>query len=94
MTDERRAKLKASILDYFKDINYHMNNCMAYDSLNKMLDRLIDEAEERPHGEWKHNPKSLWDIADCSVCGEMCIGFWSANFCPNCGARMKGGDEK
>ena len=55
------------------------------DALNMAIESL---EEERPHGEWKQEPKSLWDIAICSVCGETCIGFRSANFCPNCGARM------
>lgn len=44
--EERREELKAPILDYFKNINYDTNNCMAYDSLNNMLDELIDKIDE------------------------------------------------
>ena len=51
--------------------------------------------EERPHGEWIYE-------GVCSICGERCDYHLSgtiwidrpANYCPNCGARMKEGDEK
>lgn len=50
-------------------------------------------------GEWiNDNGKSLYK---CSVCGHTCpydaqgddISYWTCKFCPNCGARMKGGAE-
>ena len=46
---------------------------------------------EPKQGEWKpHEYDRNWVV--CSLCGvyvDMCY-----NFCPNCGARMKEGDEK
>lgn len=40
-------------------------------------------------GEWvkSHVPESV--LAECSVCGYDC-GAYSMNFCPNCGADMRG----
>ena len=40
------------------------------------------------HGQWVKPERSLWPVADCSVCGKMCIVANTANYCPNCGAKM------
>lgn len=44
---------------------------------------------KRPRGEWKETdiPESV--LCKCSVCG-FDLGAYSFNFCPNCGADMKG----
>lgn len=56
------------------------------------VDDLIEAYENRQKGEWIFNPKDAIDLMftlpKCSKCG-----FESAdcrNFCPNCGAYMKG----
>ena len=48
---------------------------------------------ELKHGEWIDTGEAIGDDIEvkCSLCGEEL--YWLANFCPNCGARMKG-DEK
>lgn len=51
---------------------------------------------DRPHGEWINE----WETIDggrvysphCSVC--HINGHSGYHFCPNCGARMKGGDDE
>ena len=54
----------------------------------------IDNAppvEARPQGEWlfKHNSSDIW----CSVCDENFNEIPQAfNFCPNCGAEMRGAE--
>ena len=49
--------------------------------------------KERPRGEWLKSdvPESI--LAKCSLCGFDC-GAYTHNFCPNCGADMKGGVEE
>ena len=52
--------------------------------------RRMQEPDCRTHGKWifntdESNGKS-WNI--CSVCGESI--FHAMNFCPNCGADMRG----
>ena len=49
-----------------------------------------------PHGEWIYGTdedgiEDLYPLT-CSVCGEKYP--WQPNFCPNCGARMKGADNE
>lgn len=54
----------------------------------------LPSAEARPTGEWIFNTSTSsgksWNV--CSECGESI--FHPANFCPNCGARMKGCDSE
>ena len=51
---------------------------------------------ERKTGRWIENEyehdRELWDAeTKCSLCGYV-LGGAKPNFCPNCGARMIGGD--
>lgn len=69
----------------------------------KSLDMAI-EALEWKHGEWLETSESIgWEevgCAECSVCGKtLVLGDYTMddikfnyNYCPNCGADMRGGD--
>ena len=58
---------------------------------------------DRPQGEWigcRHED-SEWlspmaDFYKCSICGKIVnlLQMRSYNFCPNCGARMKGANDE
>ena len=50
--------------------------------------------EEPKQGEWIEVTHSGKDIYLCSECAEAYKMYIPYNFCPNCGARMKEGDEK
>lgn len=66
-------------------------------ALTAMEDGLSDipAADVLPvvYGEWVKNEKQDKEsISCCSACGYPVSPFWAeSNFCPNCGARMKGG---
>ena len=45
---------------------------------------------QRP-AEWVKNKKSVWDLATCSECEYLGIGYSTMKYCPNCGRRMKNG---
>ena len=52
-------------------------------------------AVEVPQGEWEIYVISPFDGEDCrcSECGQTgCVPYW--DYCPNCGARMKGVDDE
>lgn len=55
------------------------------------------EAEPVRHGRWVH-AKTYYDAdeCNCSLCGQLMttkIGN-RMNYCPNCGAKMRGGNDK
>ena len=55
------------------------------------FERLVDiEVIEPKRGRWI--PVDNGHHVRCSECGRC--GFASDNFCPNCGARMKGADDE
>ena len=63
--------------------------------------RNIRQSAEAVHGEWvrKYDDKANCYWYECDQCGEYRprnqFGHeYNANFCPNCGARMKGGDSE
>ena len=65
-----------------------------YDALS-VIDEMMDDtikAEPVKHGRWKDNgiPESM--LSKCSVCDYSC-GAYSFNYCPNCGAKMRGDNE-
>ena len=60
----------------------------------------MDATTEAVHGEWirKYDDKVNCYWYECDQCGEYRpknqFGYeYSANYCPNCGAKMEGGDE-
>ena len=51
---------------------------------------------DRPQGEWIDRGMrvpSSW-VKKCSLCGHETDTWRWCNFCPNCGARMKGADDE
>ena len=59
---------------------------------NVLCDKLLAlPSADRPTGEWINKDGGL---ANCSICGER-WGAWDVmNYCPNCGAVMKGGEDE
>jgi rubrerythrin len=80
---------KEDILHHFQDINFYYGDCMMYADLSGMLDELIAEnkGEDRPKGHWIYWSDSpfRWE---CDKCGGLFKTDF--NFCPNCGADMRG----
>lgn len=67
-----------------------------YDTIMKILKRFADEPSAQPQrGRWIHHPEIGWgETWLCDQCGEKTtstvMGKPRANFCPNCGADMRG----
>ena len=69
------------------------------DDWEKYSDKLWKNAYERgkadrPQGEWIEQEDDYHHYWECSECG-MGVGLDDIrNYCPNCGARMKGADDE
>ena len=71
-----------------------ITNCNACNF--KDILRAQPAADVRPvvRGRWIEKPYLLGTTNVCSVCGENYgMPHGKYNFCPNCGADMRGGDE-
>lgn len=64
--------------------------------LNTLLEQPTADVEEVKHGEWKQGIPYI-----CSVCGKPApdekntsekYSCWTSPYCPNCGAKMDGGN--
>ncbi len=54
----------------------------------------IDPESLRPRGKWILVPPTVpFATYKCNLCGEEIIYAW-AKFCPHCGAKMEGADER
>lgn len=56
--------------------------------------RMLPSADRKGH--WIKHGEPPWYVIECSECGAkwQMSGSWDANnFCGNCGARMKGGED-
>ena len=60
------------------------------------MDELIGMIADRPQGEWlatDYYDEWYGLTYKCNICGSEAIGGCD-NFCPHCGARMKGADDE
>lgn len=60
-----------------------------------LLRQPAADVTEVVHGRWISLPSMAPEYA-CSVCGYYIPGirFWNAPYCPKCGARMDGGEDR
>lgn len=87
----------------FCDGGYCNYNCLAYEKAEALYNAGYRKQSE---GEWKQTEEPMgWhdvDCVECSACGEswvlndnldfdLTVEYW--HYCPNCGAKMKGGAE-
>ena len=63
------------------------NNCKIY-RVMQILRRQKAIPHEKPVGEWIHSTAEKYHVI-CSLCNYKSI-IWNANYCPGCGADMRG----
>lgn len=86
-----RAEAMGAVQDHF-----NADGFKGYDDGQKMMDRIkaVPSVSAERVGKWIFNgyadEKKSWFI--CSECDHS--QFHKSNYCPNCGAKMKGGDTK
>lgn len=70
-------------------IDYCDMKCLHYQRCEALYNAGYRKQSE---GEWIDVEDTLLYRYKCSLCGEIKLGKMT-NFCPNCGAKMKGGAE-
>ena len=71
-------------------------NELIFDALKRAIESEINNlpSADRPRGEWIEQEDDYHHYWECSECG-MGVGLDDIrNFCPNCGAHMKGADDE
>lgn len=96
MTREEAMLLLHDMKDTYDEIHENTNCEIGYEQMTA-LDMAIEALSiDAVQGEWQkveEQPyfRKHYDTVCCSVCRKKGNRKW--NFCPNCGARMKGGAE-
>jgi hypothetical protein len=81
------------IMTIFGECSYSETGCGDCAVVEKVRKAL---SADRPQGEWIDRGMrvpSSW-VKKCSLCGHETDTWRWCNFCPNCGARMKGADDE
>ena len=61
------------------------------DAVEVVHGRWISEVVRKP--DWKGKMRDYYQAASCSFCHNPDQGHGTSNYCPNCGAKMDGGNE-
>ena len=71
--------------------DYKMVKRVLVEDDNNFGNLFCEDKADRPQGEWI-KISERWFVFKCSVCGNTFDEL--TDFCPNCGARMKGADDE
>ena len=92
-----REALKTAIEDHFDELDAYFPSAFIKEIDNApTVDAIVNTIEVRPQGEWYYSIDKGWE---CNQCHEIvkdmptCMRKALYNFCPNCGADMRGGAE-
>ena len=97
-TYDKFACLPDGELMPFRELNVPEKDYEPYVHLRDIRN-AIDNAPtvEQPTGKWIDNQNNSGGGINCSICGKMlpCTDeYWyETDYCPNCGAKMKGEEE-
>ena len=87
--------------DAIKVVRHIVFECIDADARQKLIEAV--PSADRPQGEWIEKIVDDVKITVCSSCDKeptfthfygSCGNYSLSDFCPNCGARMKGADDE
>lgn len=100
MNGEKQIEEMAKITKAHCELDNQCGSCH-WETCNECLAEALYNAgyRKQSEGEWKDQYQGMYvnQLYKCSVCGETAFHdderWFLTNFCPNCGAKMKGGVE-
>ena len=93
--DRTTAKEREALNMAISDLSTPSANVISIDQANAMIKSYVSHYDENK-GEWIELPKAFntnENPCECSKCGHILSfmnGYPKSNFCPNCGADMRG----
>ena len=82
--------MKETELKQIEELKSHLDTMIGNSSQLK-AEKLVKLGYRRQsEGKWL---RYGYDSQKCSLCGNVNTNYINNNFCPNCGAKMKGGAE-
>ena len=85
---------RAKALEIYSDLYWMDERLLNFkDELDKVYEELRNAPSvvpSRAEGEWISKHNGYWT---CSECGLSFLFYAKGNYCPNCGAKMKGADD-
>lgn len=91
------AREECGMCKYKDECGFDFQYNISTENMHTILDALSADAD-RPHGEWEHTEEVTtmdglhWHVWRCTNCN--CSGNPDMNYCPNCGADMRGGEKE
>lgn len=77
---------------------YNSGNMTANEMYQALIEQPTADVVEVKHGTWISHYDDLFPVEstqECSICHEEeSISLYNENYCPNCGAKMDGGDSE
>lgn len=105
MDREKQIEEMATVINEMDERNAHyydkyMIECEAFADANAIAKALYNKGyRKQSEGEWIKSKSGLYV---CSECDKTCpydaqaddISYWECKYCPNCGAKMNGGEQE
>ena len=86
---------RAKALEIYSDLYWMDERLLNFsDELDKVYEKLRNAPSvvpSRAEGEWVSKHNGYWT---CSECGLSFLFYAKGNYCPNCGAKMKGAENE
>ena len=97
MTNEELAWFLTTFLNIVRNNSIKTINVKKIPRFEESIEKAIEILTESKTGEWIYLYGSIgsYMTMSCSFCGETFndVAEWKYNYCPNCGARMRGEEE-
>lgn len=96
LIDKKRTEAKVFLIARFfidrSDCEIELVKAVIHRCCEEIDKQPTIEAEPVRHGRWVHHNGGYSDHFECTACGDDIVLTGKWRFCPNCGAKMDGGE--